>query len=127
MLTEYLQPWLYLSAVYVEVVTFILLVHFFFNPVIVEHFVSFLPSRPFLHTQDMYFVFVQLLSSGSAWFAIILIVITCLFPDVLKKVFYRHLQPTNTQKSQVMRGSQTEVFVSKSIGLIILPEVKKQS
>uniref|UniRef100_A0A673CMA7 Phospholipid-transporting ATPase n=1 Tax=Sphaeramia orbicularis TaxID=375764 RepID=A0A673CMA7_9TELE len=47
---------------------------------------------PFLHTQDMYFVFVQLLSSGSAWFAIIIIVITCLFPDVVKKVFYRHLQ-----------------------------------
>uniref|UniRef100_A0AAY4EPR5 P-type phospholipid transporter n=1 Tax=Denticeps clupeoides TaxID=299321 RepID=A0AAY4EPR5_9TELE len=56
---------------------------------------------PFLHTQDMYFVFVQLLSSGSAWFAIIIIVIGCLFPDVIKKVFYRHLQPTNTQKSQV--------------------------
>uniref|UniRef100_A0A3Q4IAB3 Phospholipid-transporting ATPase n=1 Tax=Neolamprologus brichardi TaxID=32507 RepID=A0A3Q4IAB3_NEOBR len=55
---------------------------------------------PFLHTQDMYFVFVQLLSSGSAWFAIIIIVITCLFPDVLKKVLYRHLQPTSTQKSQ---------------------------
>uniref|UniRef100_A0A7N6FID4 Phospholipid-transporting ATPase n=1 Tax=Anabas testudineus TaxID=64144 RepID=A0A7N6FID4_ANATE len=53
---------------------------------------------PFLHTQDMYFVFVQLLSSGSAWFAIIIIVITCLFPDVVKKVFYRHLQPTSTQK-----------------------------
>uniref|UniRef100_A0A671SRG6 Probable phospholipid-transporting ATPase IF n=1 Tax=Sinocyclocheilus anshuiensis TaxID=1608454 RepID=A0A671SRG6_9TELE len=56
---------------------------------------------PFLHTQDMYFVFVQLLSSGSAWFAIIIIIITCLFPDVIKKVFYRHLQPTSTQKSQV--------------------------
>uniref|UniRef100_A0A8C4NSE6 Phospholipid-transporting ATPase n=1 Tax=Dicentrarchus labrax TaxID=13489 RepID=A0A8C4NSE6_DICLA len=56
---------------------------------------------PFLHTQDMYFVFVQLLSSGSAWFAIIIIVITCLFPDVVKKVFYRHLQPTSTQKSQM--------------------------
>ncbi|XP_028856321.1 probable phospholipid-transporting ATPase IF isoform X5 [Denticeps clupeoides] len=56
---------------------------------------------PFLHTQDMYFVFVQLLSSGSAWFAIIIIVIGCLFPDVIKKVFYRHLQPTNTQKSQM--------------------------
>uniref|UniRef100_A0A3B5B8H8 Phospholipid-transporting ATPase n=1 Tax=Stegastes partitus TaxID=144197 RepID=A0A3B5B8H8_9TELE len=59
---------------------------------------------PFLHTQDMYFVFVQLLSSGSAWFAIIIIVITCLFPDVVKKVFYRHLQPTSTQKSQVTRA-----------------------
>uniref|UniRef100_A0A673JEU5 Phospholipid-transporting ATPase n=1 Tax=Sinocyclocheilus rhinocerous TaxID=307959 RepID=A0A673JEU5_9TELE len=49
---------------------------------------------PFLHTQDMYFVFVQLLSSGSAWFAIIIIVITCLFPDVIKKVFYsRYIKP----------------------------------
>uniref|UniRef100_A0A674MVY9 Phospholipid-transporting ATPase n=1 Tax=Takifugu rubripes TaxID=31033 RepID=A0A674MVY9_TAKRU len=71
---------------------------------------------PFLHTQDMYFVFVQLLSSGSAWFAIIIIVITCLFPDVVKKVFYRHLQPTNTQKSQVMHrgqaGTQAEAFLS---------------
>ncbi|CAB1331962.1 unnamed protein product [Coregonus sp. 'balchen'] len=56
---------------------------------------------PFLHTQDMYFVFVQLLSSGSAWFAIIIIIIACLFPDIIKKVFYRHLQPTSTQKSQV--------------------------
>ncbi|XP_024134568.1 probable phospholipid-transporting ATPase IF isoform X1 [Oryzias melastigma] len=55
---------------------------------------------PFLHTQDMYFVFVQLLSSGSAWFAIIIIVITCLSPDVFKKVLYRHLQPTSTQNSQ---------------------------
>ncbi|XP_031430926.1 phospholipid-transporting ATPase IF isoform X5 [Clupea harengus] len=56
---------------------------------------------PFLHTQDMYFVFVQLLSSGSAWFAIIIIVTGCLFPDVIKKVLYRHLQPTSTQKSQM--------------------------
>ncbi|XP_035269234.1 probable phospholipid-transporting ATPase IF isoform X3 [Anguilla anguilla] len=56
---------------------------------------------PFLHTQDMYFVFVQLLSSGSAWFAIIIIVMSCLFPDVIKKVLYRHLQPTSTQKSQM--------------------------
>ncbi|XP_040895608.1 phospholipid-transporting ATPase IF isoform X1 [Toxotes jaculatrix] len=63
---------------------------------------------PFLHTQDMYFVFVQLLSSGSAWFAIIIIVITCLFPDVVKKVFYRHLQPTNTQKSQSLSAPQAQ-------------------
>uniref|UniRef100_A0A8C7YMN3 Phospholipid-transporting ATPase n=1 Tax=Oryzias sinensis TaxID=183150 RepID=A0A8C7YMN3_9TELE len=57
---------------------------------------------PFLHTQDMYFVFVQLLSSGSAWFAIIIIVIICLSPDVFKKVLYRHLQPTSTQKKWFM-------------------------
>lgn len=58
--------------------------------------------RPFLHTQDMYFVFVQLLSSGSAWFAIIIIVVACLFLDVMKKVLFRHLQPTNTEKAQVI-------------------------
>lgn len=60
--------------------------------------------RPFLHTQDMYFVFVQLLSSGSAWFSIIIIIIICLFPDIIKKVMFRHLKPTSTQKSQVMGG-----------------------
>ncbi|KAG7239951.1 hypothetical protein INR49_028146 [Caranx melampygus] len=65
---------------------------------------------PFLHTQDMYFVFVQLLSSGSAWFAIIIIVITCLFPDVVKKVFYRHLQPTTTQKSQSLSAPQAQAL-----------------
>ncbi|XP_060098563.1 phospholipid-transporting ATPase IF isoform X3 [Heteronotia binoei] len=56
---------------------------------------------PFLHTQDMYFVFVQLLSSGSAWFAIIIIVVACLFLDVVKKVLFRHLQPTCTEKAQM--------------------------
>ncbi|KAE8603822.1 hypothetical protein XENTR_v10014474 [Xenopus tropicalis] len=56
---------------------------------------------PFLHTQDMYFVFVQLLSSGSAWFAIIIIIIFCLFLDVMKKVAYRHLYPTCTEKAQL--------------------------
>ncbi|XP_048844720.1 phospholipid-transporting ATPase IF isoform X6 [Brienomyrus brachyistius] len=65
---------------------------------------------PFLHTQDMYFVFVQLLSSGSAWFAIIIIVITCLFPDVIKKVFYRHLRPTSTQKSQMVERLGSLLF-----------------
>ncbi|XP_073531089.1 phospholipid-transporting ATPase IF isoform X6 [Phyllobates terribilis] len=57
---------------------------------------------PFLHTQDMYFVFVQLLSSGSAWFAIIIITTACLFLDVLKKVVYRHLYPTSTEKAQIL-------------------------
>ncbi|KAJ7324730.1 hypothetical protein JRQ81_017750 [Phrynocephalus forsythii] len=62
---------------------------------------------PFLHTQDMYFVFVQLLSSGSAWFAIIIIVVTCLFPDVVKKVLYRHLKPTSTEKAQLTETSSS--------------------
>lgn len=49
----------------------------------------------------MYFVFFQLLSSGSVWFAIILMVVTCLFLDIVKKVFDRQLHPTNTEKAQV--------------------------
>ncbi|XP_034149801.1 probable phospholipid-transporting ATPase IF isoform X5 [Esox lucius] len=76
---------------------------------------------PFLHTQDMYFVFVQLLSSGSAWFAIVIIITTCLFPDIIKKVFYRHLQPTSTQKSQMEEdersvGSEYDSAESRSRG-----------
>ncbi|XP_031430923.1 phospholipid-transporting ATPase IF isoform X2 [Clupea harengus] len=70
---------------------------------------------PFLHTQDMYFVFVQLLSSGSAWFAIIIIVTGCLFPDVIKKVLYRHLQPTSTQKSQLAEVQQGSVSCLDSL------------
>uniref|UniRef100_A0A5F8G203 P-type ATPase C-terminal domain-containing protein n=1 Tax=Monodelphis domestica TaxID=13616 RepID=A0A5F8G203_MONDO len=50
---------------------------------------------------DIYFVFIQLLSSGSAWFAMILIVVTCLFLDVVKKVFDRQLYPTSTEKAQL--------------------------
>ncbi|XP_069474759.1 phospholipid-transporting ATPase IF isoform X4 [Ambystoma mexicanum] len=57
---------------------------------------------PFLHTQDMYFVFVQLLSSGSSWFAIIIIITTCLFLDVMKKILYRHLLPSSTEKAQLI-------------------------
>lgn len=49
----------------------------------------------------MYCVFVQLLSSGSAWFAIFIIIVTCLFLDIVKKVLYRHLQPSSTEKAQV--------------------------
>uniref|UniRef100_A0A3P9ITT4 Phospholipid-transporting ATPase n=1 Tax=Oryzias latipes TaxID=8090 RepID=A0A3P9ITT4_ORYLA len=79
---------------------------------------------PFLHTQDMYFVFVQLLSSGSAWFAIIIIVIICLSPDVFKKVLYRHLQPTCTQKSQMY--SNRVVIGDDFIALQPLSRAKSQ-
>lgn len=57
--------------------------------------------RPFLGSQNMYSVFIQLLSSGSAWFAILLMVVSCLFVDVVKKVFDRQLHPTSTQKAQL--------------------------
>ncbi|XP_078420082.1 putative phospholipid-transporting ATPase IF isoform X2 [Cetorhinus maximus] len=56
---------------------------------------------PFLQPQDMYCVFVQLLSSASAWLGIIVIVVACLFPDVLRKVFWRHTRPTLLQRSQM--------------------------
>uniref|UniRef100_A0A5G2QP22 Phospholipid-transporting ATPase n=2 Tax=Sus scrofa TaxID=9823 RepID=A0A5G2QP22_PIG len=56
---------------------------------------------PFLGSQNMYFVFIELLSSGSAWFAIILMVVTCLFLDIVKKVFDRQLHPTNIEKAQL--------------------------
>ncbi|KAM5334367.1 phospholipid-transporting ATPase IF isoform 3-T3 [Glossophaga mutica] len=56
---------------------------------------------PFSGSQNMYFVFFQLLSSGSVWFAIILMVVTCLFLDIVKKVFDRQLHPTNTEKAQL--------------------------
>uniref|UniRef100_A0A3Q1MDW8 Phospholipid-transporting ATPase n=2 Tax=Bos TaxID=9903 RepID=A0A3Q1MDW8_BOVIN len=56
---------------------------------------------PFLSSQNMYFVFIQLLSSGSAWFAIILMVFTCLFLDIVKKVFDRQFHPTNIEKAQL--------------------------
>uniref|UniRef100_A0A8C9B901 Uncharacterized protein n=1 Tax=Phocoena sinus TaxID=42100 RepID=A0A8C9B901_PHOSS len=52
-------------------------------------------------SQNTYFVFIQLLSSGSAWFAIILMVVTCLFLDIVKKVFDRQFHPTNIEKAQL--------------------------
>nr|XP_014340178.1 PREDICTED: probable phospholipid-transporting ATPase IF [Latimeria chalumnae] len=91
---------------------------------------------PFLHTQDMYFVFVQLLSSGSAWFAIILIVITCLFPDVIKKVILRHMKPTVTEKAQTYsRVSLGDDFIAlqplsmarNQLGKISLPKQTRVS
>ncbi|XP_038203470.1 phospholipid-transporting ATPase IF isoform X2 [Arvicola amphibius] len=56
---------------------------------------------PFLGSQNMYFVFIQLLSSGPVWFAILLMVVSCLFLDVVRKVFDRHLRPTSTEKAQL--------------------------
>ncbi|XP_069753203.1 phospholipid-transporting ATPase IF isoform X3 [Narcine bancroftii] len=57
---------------------------------------------PFLQLQSMYAVFSHLLSSASVWLGIIVIVITCLFPDVLRKVFWRHTRPTLAQRSQFL-------------------------
>uniref|UniRef100_A0A672ZTV6 Phospholipid-transporting ATPase n=1 Tax=Sphaeramia orbicularis TaxID=375764 RepID=A0A672ZTV6_9TELE len=44
---------------------------------------------PFLNYQRMYYVFMQMLSSGPAWLSIILLITAGLLPDVVKKVIWR--------------------------------------
>ncbi|PNI38204.1 ATP11A isoform 4 [Pan troglodytes] len=56
---------------------------------------------PFLNYQRMYYVFIQMLSSGPAWLAIVLLVTVSLLPDVLKKVLCRQLWPTATERVQI--------------------------
>uniref|UniRef100_A0A8C0FLM2 Phospholipid-transporting ATPase IH n=1 Tax=Bubo bubo TaxID=30461 RepID=A0A8C0FLM2_BUBBB len=46
---------------------------------------------PFLNYQRMYYVFMQMLSSGPAWLGIILLITVSLLPDVLKKVLCRQV------------------------------------
>lgn len=58
-------------------------------------------SRPFLNYQRMYYVFMQMLSSGPAWLSIILLITASLLPDVVKKVICRALWPTTTERIQV--------------------------
>ncbi|XP_068124167.1 phospholipid-transporting ATPase IH isoform X5 [Hyperolius riggenbachi] len=55
---------------------------------------------PFLNYQRMYYVFMQMLSSGPAWLGIILLITVSLLPDVLKKVICRLLWPTATERIQ---------------------------
>ncbi|KAL1022261.1 hypothetical protein UPYG_G00024360 [Umbra pygmaea] len=55
---------------------------------------------PFLNYQRMYYVFMQMLSSGPAWLGIILLIVTSLLPDVVKKVVSRALWPTTTERIQ---------------------------
>lgn len=57
--------------------------------------------RPFLNYQRMYYVFMQMLSSGPAWLSIILLITASLLPDVVKKVLWRALWPTTTERIQV--------------------------
>uniref|UniRef100_A0A669BIQ5 Phospholipid-transporting ATPase n=1 Tax=Oreochromis niloticus TaxID=8128 RepID=A0A669BIQ5_ORENI len=56
---------------------------------------------PFLNYQRMYYVFMQMLSSGPAWLSIILLITASLLPDVVKKVIWRTLWPTTTERIQV--------------------------
>lgn len=65
-----------------------------------------LPTRPFLSYQRMYHVFVQMLSSGPAWLAIVLLITVSLLPDVLKKVVCRQLWPSATERVQVGRAGE---------------------
>ncbi|XP_068612611.1 phospholipid-transporting ATPase IH [Brachionichthys hirsutus] len=55
---------------------------------------------PFLNYQRMYYVFMQMLSSGPAWLSIILLITAGLLPDVVKKVIWRALWPTTTERIQ---------------------------
>uniref|UniRef100_A0A8C3PA82 Phospholipid-transporting ATPase n=1 Tax=Chrysemys picta bellii TaxID=8478 RepID=A0A8C3PA82_CHRPI len=51
---------------------------------------------PFLNYQRMYYVFMQMLSSGPAWLSIILLITVSLLPDVLKKVLCRQFSNLKT-------------------------------
>ncbi|XP_053240374.1 phospholipid-transporting ATPase IH isoform X1 [Podarcis raffonei] len=55
---------------------------------------------PFLNYQRMYYVFMQMLSSGPAWLGIIMLITVSLLPDVLKKILCRQLWPTATERIQ---------------------------
>uniref|UniRef100_A0ABI7YU55 Phospholipid-transporting ATPase n=1 Tax=Felis catus TaxID=9685 RepID=A0ABI7YU55_FELCA len=70
---------------------------------------------PFLSYQRMYFVFIQMLSSGPAWLVIILLITVSLLPDVLKKVLCRQLWPSATEKvqteNQCLSVEQSTVFM----------------
>ncbi|KAM9447929.1 LOW QUALITY PROTEIN: phospholipid-transporting ATPase IH-like [Salvelinus alpinus] len=68
---------------------------------------------PFLNYQRMYYVFMQMLSSGPAWLSIILLIMVSLLPDVVKKVLCRTLWPTATHLAQdvdkLLQGSVAEL------------------
>ncbi|XP_051913540.1 phospholipid-transporting ATPase IH isoform X3 [Hippocampus zosterae] len=74
---------------------------------------------PFLNYQRMYYVFMQMLSSGPAWLSIVLLIISSLLPDVLKKVIWRSLWPTTTERIQnadkVYKGQLSEFTPLSSI------------
>ncbi|KAK1341932.1 hypothetical protein QTO34_016683 [Cnephaeus nilssonii] len=73
---------------------------------------------PFLNYQRMYYVFIQMLSSGPAWLAIILLITISLLPDVLKKVLCRQLWPSATERVQSMHTqSQDHSEVSRFVSL----------
>ncbi|KAM7407171.1 hypothetical protein PAMA_003076 [Pampus argenteus] len=68
----------------------------------INHFVIW---GPFLNYQRMYYVFMQMLSSGPAWLSIILLITVSLLPDVIKKVLCRAMCPTATERAQKVRAA----------------------
>ncbi|XP_074155662.1 phospholipid-transporting ATPase IH isoform X3 [Sminthopsis crassicaudata] len=75
---------------------------------------------PFLSYQRMYFVFIQMLSSGPAWLGIILLIIVSLLPDILKKVLCRQLWPTATERTQkIMKHKPTVQAVATYDGPLL--------
>uniref|UniRef100_A0A8C5GFN2 Phospholipid-transporting ATPase n=1 Tax=Gouania willdenowi TaxID=441366 RepID=A0A8C5GFN2_GOUWI len=64
---------------------------------------------PFLNYQRMYYVFMQMLSSGPAWLSIILLITVSLLPDVIKKVLCRAVCPTATERAQVSLSQYFEM------------------
>ena len=50
---------------------------------------------------DMYKVFLQILSQGVVWLAILLLILMSLLPDIVFMLFGRHFNPSETQKVQV--------------------------
>ncbi|XP_054421849.1 phospholipid-transporting ATPase IH isoform X2 [Pteronotus mesoamericanus] len=69
---------------------------------------------PFLSYQRMYYVFIQMLSSGPAWLAIILLITVSLLPDVLKKVLCRQLWPSATERVQSTRTQSQDHLLEVS-------------
>ncbi|XP_041055544.1 phospholipid-transporting ATPase IH isoform X1 [Carcharodon carcharias] len=68
---------------------------------------------PFLNYQRMYYIFMQMLSTGPAWLGIILLITISLLPDVVKKVMCRQLWPTATEKLQDILRQSKKDFVSE--------------
>uniref|UniRef100_A0A8D2ZU09 Phospholipid-transporting ATPase n=1 Tax=Scophthalmus maximus TaxID=52904 RepID=A0A8D2ZU09_SCOMX len=75
---------------------------------------------PFLNYQRMYYVFMQMLSSGPAWLSIILLITASLLPDVVKKVICRALWPTTTERIQVPLKNQYDSTENKLVFLDFL-------
>ena len=55
---------------------------------------------------DMYKVFLQILSQGVVWLAILLLILMSLLPDIVFMLFGRHFNPSETQKMQVTMTAQ---------------------